>query len=411
MDTSKPERIISIDVLRGLTILIMIFVNDVAGVTGIPAWMKHIEPPEADGMTFVDVVFPAFLFIVGMSIPFALGKRLQNGESWLRMESQILLRTLGLLIIGVFMVNQETLHKDCLLPNSVWTLLTYLGILLIWNRPSAETSRWRKFDGGRRALGALLLLAMALLYRGGGERSWIELRPHWWGIIGLIGWANLVASHIYLALRNQLAGLVAAMGLLCCLCFADKNGIFPSGWFFHYVDVSSTLAAQPAIVVAGVILGVFLSSPSPTLRPWEKVRWGTFYGGALALAGYLLHSLSDVHEMFFINKIHATVPWGLWCSAITVWAWCIVYIVVDIKKWRGGAALIAPAGENALFAYLLVPILYAAFDLWQLITGREVFYWGLGNHPTTGVLRSFILSCVVVALTGKLRHVGIQPRL
>jgi heparan-alpha-glucosaminide N-acetyltransferase len=90
MDTSKPERIISIDVLRGLTILIMIFVNDVAGVTGIPAWMKHIEPPEADGMTFVDVVFPAFLFIVGMSIPFALGKRLQNGESWLRMESQIL---------------------------------------------------------------------------------------------------------------------------------------------------------------------------------------------------------------------------------------------------------------------------------------------------------------------------------
>ena len=54
-----------------MTILVMIFVNDLAGVRGAPAWMKHIHPSDADGMTFVDVVFPAFLFIVGTSIPSA----------------------------------------------------------------------------------------------------------------------------------------------------------------------------------------------------------------------------------------------------------------------------------------------------------------------------------------------------
>src|SRR5215831_10116467 len=76
----ESTRIRSIDVLRGLTILVMMFVNDLHGVTGAPAWMKHIQPSDSDGMTFVDVVFPAFLFIVGMSIPFAIGRRLERGE-------------------------------------------------------------------------------------------------------------------------------------------------------------------------------------------------------------------------------------------------------------------------------------------------------------------------------------------
>src|SRR5437867_2108929 len=83
-DSSEPgaesTRVYSVDVLRGLTILVMMFVNDLHSVKGAPVWMKHIHPSDSDGMTFVDVVFPAFLFIVGMSIPFAIGRRLERGE-------------------------------------------------------------------------------------------------------------------------------------------------------------------------------------------------------------------------------------------------------------------------------------------------------------------------------------------
>ncbi len=81
----STHRILSVDALRGITILVMIFVNELAGVSGIPQWMKHM-PADADAMTFVDVVFPAFLFIVGMSIPFALNNRLSKGDSLFQLQ-------------------------------------------------------------------------------------------------------------------------------------------------------------------------------------------------------------------------------------------------------------------------------------------------------------------------------------
>ena len=97
-------RIISIDALRGLVMLVMIFVNDLGRAGDIvPAWMKHYRGE--NGMTFVDVVFPAFLFIVGMSIPFALGARINKGETRWRTFLHVAIRTLSLLFIGILMVN------------------------------------------------------------------------------------------------------------------------------------------------------------------------------------------------------------------------------------------------------------------------------------------------------------------
>jgi len=52
-------RSLSIDVFRGLTILLMIFVNDLAGVSGVPVWLKHM-PADVDGMSLADLVFQHF---------------------------------------------------------------------------------------------------------------------------------------------------------------------------------------------------------------------------------------------------------------------------------------------------------------------------------------------------------------
>ena len=58
---ANASRVLSIDVFRGIIIFTMVFVNELAGVENVPQWMKHL-PADVDGMTFVDLVFPAFLY-------------------------------------------------------------------------------------------------------------------------------------------------------------------------------------------------------------------------------------------------------------------------------------------------------------------------------------------------------------
>src|ERR1700758_1199966 len=77
--TSAP-RVVSIDIFRGLTIAVMIFVNELAEVRGLPWWTYHAHGNQ-DVMTYVDMVFSFFLFIVGMSMPLSVEQRSRRDGS------------------------------------------------------------------------------------------------------------------------------------------------------------------------------------------------------------------------------------------------------------------------------------------------------------------------------------------
>ena len=186
------ERILSIDAFRGITILVMIFVNELAGVRDIPQWMKHM-PRDADAMSFVDVVFPGFLFIVGMSIPFAINHRLEKGASFIQLQQHILFRTLGLLVLGFFMVNAEGGYDEKAMGISInlWSILFFAAVMLIWKvyRTSNKIIVYTL-----RTIGFIILIILAFIYRGkNGE----HITPRWWGILGLIGWAYLYSCIFY----------------------------------------------------------------------------------------------------------------------------------------------------------------------------------------------------------------------
>jgi predicted acyltransferase len=66
-------RIRSMDVMRGFTLFLMLFVNDLF-IPGVPKWLVHSEADE-DGMGLADWVFPGFLFMVGMAVPYAVAAR------------------------------------------------------------------------------------------------------------------------------------------------------------------------------------------------------------------------------------------------------------------------------------------------------------------------------------------------
>src|SRR5580692_9820290 len=97
-------RIASIDVFRGLTVLVMVFVDNLDFVKGLPWWTYHM-PRQGNGMTYVDMVFPAFLFVMGMSIPIAVDRRIAEGESRGKIWWRIVVRSLSLVALGLFIAN------------------------------------------------------------------------------------------------------------------------------------------------------------------------------------------------------------------------------------------------------------------------------------------------------------------
>src|SRR6476646_3175510 len=129
---SQAVRVRSIDALRGFVMFMMIFVNDLAGAGRVvPNWMVHFSDRHrgGSGMTFVDLVFPGFLFLVGMSIPFALGARLSKGEPIWRVFGHVAIRTFFLLFIGILMVHETPDTAAMGWPGNWWCVLMYLSAI------------------------------------------------------------------------------------------------------------------------------------------------------------------------------------------------------------------------------------------------------------------------------------------
>src|SRR5690606_1940969 len=135
-------RVESIDILRALTMVLMIFVNDLWSLNNIPAWLGHVEYG-VDGIGLADVVFPAFLFIVGLSLPLSIDNRRVKGETDWQLIQHVLLRSLALLIMGVFLVNGETINAEATgMPRVVWNTICCTCFILIWNAFPRNISKY-----------------------------------------------------------------------------------------------------------------------------------------------------------------------------------------------------------------------------------------------------------------------------
>src|ERR1700760_4265782 len=152
------KRLLSVDAFRALNMLCMVFINDLSGVKGIPYWMDHAKRME-DRMGFADTIFPAFLFIVGLSIPLALDRKMKKGGSGTSISLSILSRSFALLVMGFFHVNLESYSQAALLPEAVWEILITLAFFLIWIDYSDAISKVTK--NILRITGWAILIAMA----------------------------------------------------------------------------------------------------------------------------------------------------------------------------------------------------------------------------------------------------------
>ena len=385
----KNQRLPSIDILRAITMLLMIFVNDLWSLTHVPRWLLHTAAEE-DGMGLSDVVFPAFLFIVGLSIPHALKARLDKGASKVSVLLHILSRSFALLVMGLFMVNLENIDAaQMLIRKEYWQILMVLAFMLIWNNYHNPLVFGVVPAIFLKILGWLILAFLASIYQS-ASGNWMMI--HWWGILGLIGWAYLLVALLYLWIGDKVWWLaVACIGLL----LLNVNEFVRLLGF----DVQLVISASTH---ASVMLGVLTTVIHTHLAAKDQLKWliPSLVGIALLLIAFGFATRPE----WGISKIRATPSWTAICAGVSIMAFVLLHFIADVKGQIKWANFIAPAGSSTLTCYLMPYFAYAIVEL---------LGWSLPDVLTDGaigLLKSTLFAMLVIQFTGWLNrvHIGLK---
>lgn len=390
-------RISSIDIMRGLTLVLMLFVNDL-NMKIAPAWLGHMKA-DFDGMGLADWVFPGFLFIVGMAIPFAFSNRLEKGQSVLKISLHILIRTLSLLLIGVLMLNTGRVNAELTgISENLWALLMYISVFLIWIDYPAKTNKY--LSNGLKLLGVATLVFLLIKFRSGQPENVGWLVTGWWGILGIIGWGYLVSAFTYILCRDSIIKTSAVI-----LFFLAVNML--SGWnLLGFLDpVSPVLGIiiegnVPLIVLTGLLAGIIIKMiPAAEYKKIILIFIGL--GIFCLILGFFLRN------WFIISKISATPSWGMICTGISFLVFIILYWIVDVKKGSGWAAIVNPAGKYSLTTYLAPDILYHL--IWM--SGIPILIYKQSEEPLIVVAGSILWAFLMVGLTALLARLKITLKI
>ena len=394
---ASAVRVASIDIFRGLTVLVMIFVNDLSSVHGLPWWTFHAHANQ-DAMTYVDMVFPFFLFIVGMSMPLAVTQRLKKNSSLASLWLHVLSRSAGLVVLGLILANAEKSDAARMgLNSNVWALLGLAGAVLFWFSPGRERPRPGVFRWLRFAGLALLLLTFALFRRttGDGHGAWID--GSYPEILGLIGYTYLAVAFLYIPTRRWLWAPLAWMVALTVLC---------SVLTAHHVRLRAPLYVWPfnsgamaSITMAGVVTSSIFFGAHRWQSLAQRMRLALGYAAAMLISAWLLTPLG-------ISKIRATPTWCLYSSGAAVLCFALLYWVCDVKEKRAWALLVRPAGENTLLTYLLPDFYFFLTTLMGFTFIDQHFSAG-----ALGVARAVIFTLVMLGCAALLTRAHIRLQL
>lgn len=383
----------AIDMLRGLTMLLMVFVNDLWTVGDVPHFLEHFDTRE-DGMGVADLVFPMFLFAMGMSIPYAIERRFSKGYSGESTLGHILSRTLALLLMGVFIVNSEGSFGSVLGYGwGFYCIAMVVAFFLIWNAYPAG-AKYRKW---LQALGIAILLFLAFTFRNfrGGYFT-----AGWWGILGLIGWAYCFCAVTYLLARKKpwaIAVIWASLMVVNMLHtgMRDGGGLLEGRTFISdFTGVLRLGNGSAAIMAAG---GMLLSLAERRL--YEK-KASVRISCALAASVLLAVMAAVSHNWWIISKNLGTLPWCLYVSSISVALYSFLRILEAYGK-TGWFRPLGPSGTATLTVYMMPYLLYSISDIIGLHTPH-------GLAGALGLLKCVAFSLVCVFCAGLLGKIGIK---
>lgn len=310
---AKPriERLLSLDVFRGLTVAGMILVNNPGSWSAIYAPLEHAE---WNGWTPTDLIFPFFLFIVGVAIPLSLGVKLERGASRRQLIPGILRRSAKLYLIGFFLASFPFFHLSRVRIPGVLARIAvcFLFASLIYLFTSARG----------QAITAALLLAI----------YWVLMK------------AVPVPADYVAAVINRGGNVDKEANLAA---YVDYNLLHGHLWSQSKTwDPEGILSTIPAIatVLLGILTGHLIRSPRSAR---EKI-----YGlVAFGIAGVVIGQVMNF--WFPINKNLWTSSYVVFTAGMALLFLALCYWLVDVLGYQRPVFPFVVFGVNALAVFVL----------------------------------------------------------
>lgn len=353
---SDAQRLVSLDVFRGITIAGMVLVNN-------PGTWQHIYWPlqhaQWHGWTPTDLVFPFFLFIVGVAIPLAFGNRLESGRSTRDLYLKIIKRTLIIFGIGLFL-----------------NAFPYFGLSELRIPGVLQRIAVCYFFASIIFLNTRIAAQIAIT---------IGLLIFYWLLVALV------------PAPGYAAGDLTKEGSLPS--FVDRVVFGPNHvWAQAKVyDPEGLLSTIPALATAmiGVLTGNWLRT--------EKTRYekaaGMFVAGAVCLAiGWAWNSF------FPINKALWTSSYVLFTGGLALQFLAFCYWLIDIKGYRRWAKPFEVFGMNAIALYVgagLMAELFGVIRIQGVPLGASIYRnafasWASPVNASLAFAISFVLVWLVL---------------
>jgi predicted acyltransferase len=320
---APQKRLLSLDVLRGLTIAFMIMVDN--STSGAWAQMHHAD---WNGFTATDLVFPTFLFVVGVSIVFSTEARLRRGDSRAKLATHAVRRGVVLFLLGVFINGFPHFHLQH------WRIYGILQRIAVCYLVVALLYLWDRRVWTKVALLVLLLVGYWTLLR------WVPVPGA--GVPGrdvtfldkdrnIVAWVDrqIMPGHLY----------------------EESTADNPNNPH-NTRDPEGLLSDIPAIATTllGLLTGLWLRKWLPT-----KIKTLGLMGAAAAClaAGYLWSI------WFPLNKKMWTSSYVLWAAGWSLLLLALVYWAIEQRGWgqKGWSKTLTwpwlVFGSNAIVAFVI----------------------------------------------------------
>ncbi|QDT00280.1 acyltransferase family protein [Adhaeretor mobilis] len=310
--THASERLVSLDALRGFDMFCIIggdqLVRQAAKLNDWPwlDWMsEQAHHPEWHGFTFYDLIFPLFLFLAGVSMPFSFEKRLGRGETKGQLYRHVLIRCLTLVVLGLILNGLLKLDfQNMRYPH----VLARIGLAYAFAAVIMLNTNW---------CGQLLWIAGLLV----GYWAALKFIP-----VPEFGAGDLAPGHTLTDYLDRL--------------------LLPGKLYKEVRDPEGILSTVPAIATAlsGALAGQLLKKPDVT---------GAMKSLLLALAGVACLAAAWMwnHE-FPINKNLWSSSFVLHCSGWSLLLLATFYLVIDVWKLRSWAFFFVVIGSNSILIYV-----------------------------------------------------------